>query len=84
MPVSLSAVTGEVVKLSTQATLSLCCSQTLRSPAPADGGWPGRPERDREFQRKAGHKKRGMVGLTDTGDRWRDIWGKVHNSSACL
>lgn len=34
MPVSLSAVTGEVVKLSTQATLSLCCSQTLRSPAP--------------------------------------------------
>lgn len=75
MPVSLSAVTGEVVKLSTQATLSLCCSQTLRSPA---------PERDREFQRKAGHKKRGMVGLTDTGDRWRDIRGKVHNSSACL
>lgn len=59
MPVSLSAVTGEVVKLSTQATLSLCCSQTLRSPAPlTEAGQADRREtgnsRERQDIKKEG------------------------------
>lgn len=85
MPVSLSAVVGEVVKLSSRSTLSLCCSQTLRIPAHlTEAGQADRRETGNSRERQDIKKKRGMVGLTDTGDRWRDIGGKVHNSSACL